>query len=342
MAAPRHFAFPMNEISRVGEARRAAAQLAAQAGFDSVAAGRLALVITELATNLIRHATDGRLLLTLHSAQGPPTIEVLSMDRGPGIRDMSLSMQDGYSTAGTPGTGLGAVRRQADHFDMHSTVPGGTIVLAHVWPGSHEKAGSYGIGRFRAGAAMLAAPGESVCGDGWAYATDEQRLAVMLVDGLGHGPEAAKAAEAAMTVFDAKPFAGPAHVLEQAHTQLRGTRGAAITVVEADFSRALIRFAGAGNVLGRVISGVTDRSLLPQHGTVGLQMRRVQEQQIEWPEHAVLILHSDGIASRWDLKSHGAVLQRHPSIVAALLLRDHLRGRDDATVVAFRRAGGRT
>lgn len=331
---PHPLAVPINDASRVGEARRAAAHLAEAARFDDVTAGRLAVVVAELATNLLRHAVAGQLLLSLRNEGERSTIDMLAMDGGPGIHNISQSLQDGYSTAGSPGTGLGAVRRMSEEFDIYSTAPGGTLVMARVWPRDHRP--PPGEQPFTVGAAVVPAPGETVCGDAWAYATDGQRLAMMVADGLGHGPDAARAAEAALAVFKARPFTGPGALLEHAHAAMRDTRGAAITVVEADASQRSMRFAGAGNVVGRLISGVSDRSLIPQNGTVGLQLRRIQEQQVEWPEHALLVLHSDGISTRWDLKQHGAVLQRHPAIVAGLLLRNHCRGRDDATVVVLR------
>ena len=99
----------VSEASQIGEARREAAQLAADLGFDEAGAGRAALVANELASNLVKHAGGGEVLLD-GSTQG---LDVLAIDRGPGIANLKACMADGYSTAGTLGHGLGAVKRLA-------------------------------------------------------------------------------------------------------------------------------------------------------------------------------------------------------------------------------------
>jgi hypothetical protein len=129
----------------------------------------------------------------------------------------------------------------------------------------------------------------------------------------------------------------PSRVLERAHQALTGSRGAAVAIAELDTAQAKVTFAGAGNVLGRLVSGVEDRSLLSQHGTIGLQIRRIKDVSCPWPDHALFVLHSDGITSRWSLADVGGLLQCHPSVIAGWIIRDHCRGRDDVTVVVVRR-----
>jgi anti-sigma regulatory factor (Ser/Thr protein kinase) len=331
-----HAVFPMSDASRVGEARRHAAQLAALAGLDETAAGRLAIVVNELGNNLVRHAHEGRLLLMAREDSGE--VELLSIDNGPGIPDVARSLGDGYSTGGTPGTGLGAVQRQAQDFELHSAVGEGTVIVARVRNAGAAPAEAHAV---RCAGISIAKPGEVVCGDAWAAGLNGTRGALIVADGLGHGPDAAEASEAAVEVFSHEPLAQPRVLLERLHNVLRSTRGAAVSLVQLDSAADCIRFAGAGNVVARVISGVSDRSLLVQHGTVGLQMRRPEESSMTWPPHALLVMYSDGIETRWSVDRLMPVLGRDPSLVAAILLRDHCRGRDDATVVVMRREDAR-
>lgn len=317
--------FAVDDASQVGEVRRAAQQLAQSLGFDEAAAGRVALGVTELGTNLVRHAGGGALLLGVDG----PAIELLSLDSGPGM-DVQRCLQDGFSTAGSAGTGLGAVKRLADRFDAFSMAGRGAVVSARFGaaapvPGFHVA----GLG--------LAAPGEEVSGDGWGLRVDDQRLQVMLADGLGHGPSAAEAADMALALFQRATAASPAALLEDAHASLRSTRGAAVTLVSLPAGGGSLVLAGAGNVMGRLISGVSDRSLLAQNGTLGVQIRRLQDVVHDWPEHAILVLHSDGIISRWSLGDAVGLLRCEPMVIAGWILRDHCRGRDDATVVVVRR-----
>ena len=331
-AGAAHAEFPMGDASRVGEARRHAARLALECGLEELAAGRLAIVVTELANNLLRHARDGRLLLAGRADRRE--VEVLAVDHGPGIADIDRSLGDGYSTGGTPGTGLGAVRRLATAFDLHSSVPGGTVVLARV-----RSAEAYAPppSAFCAGAVSLPKPGEVVCGDAWAFALDGSRATLLVADGLGHGPGAAEASAAAVEAFRADPFGTPRRQLERIHARLRSTRGAAVGLMHADAEAGTIRTTGAGNVLGRIVTGTEDRTLLTQHGTAGVTMRTPEETTVAWPAHALLVVCSDCIETRWKPEALRPVLGRDPSVAAALLARDHCRGRDDATVAVLRR-----
>jgi anti-sigma regulatory factor (Ser/Thr protein kinase) len=326
-----HAVFAMGDASRVGEARRHAAQLASDCGLGEVQAGRLAIVVTELATNLARHARKGRLWLSARRERRE--VEVIAVDEGPGIRDVDRSLADGFSTGGTPGTGLGAVRRLARHFDLHSSPPGGTVVVAQVGDDAPAATGH----AVCVGAVSLAAPGETACGDGWAFALDGERSALMVADGLGHGPDAAEAAQVALESFREDPLAPPAQVLARVHQALRRTRGAAVMVLQPDAAAGVVRSAGAGNVMARLVSGVSDRTLLCQHGTAGIVIRTPEEATTAWPPHAMLVVYSDGIESRWKPEVLVPLLARDPTLAAAVLVRDHCRGRDDATVAVLRR-----
>ncbi len=331
-----HTAFPMEDTSRVGEARRHAALLASSANLDETSAGRLAIVVTELGTNLVRHATQGRLLLAARPGSG--RVEVISIDNGPGIADIARSLGDGYSTGGTPGTGLGAVRRLSQEFDLHSAMGEGTVLVARIVSSSasRQPAESHAV---TCAGICTAAPGEIVSGDSWAAGFNGTLGSVMVADGLGHGPDAAAASLSAIEVFATNPRARPAELLERSHSHLRSTRGAAVSAMLLDTSDNTISSCGAGNVVARVISGNSDRSLLSQHGTAGIQMRKPEEATTAWPPHALLVVHSDGIETRWNGARLMPVLGRDLTLAAAILVRDHCRGRDDATVVVLRRQG---
>ncbi|MBO9687832.1 MAG: SpoIIE family protein phosphatase [Mitsuaria chitosanitabida] len=343
--------FSIDDISQVGEARRAAQALTAELGFHEEAAGRVALAVTELGTNLVRHVGPGRQSALLMGVERRPDgtgLRVISLDQGGGM-DLQRCLQDGFSTGGSSGTGLGAVKRMADRFDGHSAAGRGTVLVASFSPrgripGSPWPAGEppvTGRAAFDIGAVSLAAPGETICGDGWGLRREGARWIVGLADGLGHGAAAAEASDrfVALLLGEAtdRALASPAAFLEDAHERMRATRGAAGAALALEEGQSSLRFAGAGNIVGRLISGVSDRTLLSQHGTLGLQVRRLQDVVYDWPPHAVLVLHSDGIVSRWSLEDTPGLIQAAPAVIAAWVLRDHLRGRDDACVVVVRR-----
>nr|WP_255662416.1 SpoIIE family protein phosphatase [Acidovorax sp. D4N7] len=240
-------------------------------------------------------------------------------------------MRDGFSTAGTPGNGLGAVQRLATDFDIHSEVGKGTVTLARLRPGA--RSGS----AFRWGVVALPAPGETVCGDSWGLAFEGPRAALVVADGLGHGIHAAEASLAAVDLFAKQPFAGMKEALEESHVVLRMTRGAAVTRAQLDVETEELRMSGAGNVAIRVVSGIFNRSMLPQHGTVGVNMRRAEETRMQWPAHALVVCHSDGLQSRWPPEAIFGLIGHDPALAAAVLVRDFGRGRDDVTVLVVRR-----
>jgi len=327
-------ALPVRHGSGVGEARRAAQRLAERAGLPAARAAAVALLATELAANLARHAREGELLLRALAPPGGPAVELLSVDRGPGMADVERCLADGYSTAGTPGTGLGAVRRIARDFDIWSRPGWGTLVLARVGRDARPAPAE----RFDWGCVSLPAARESVCGDGWALQQRDGEVTLMVADGLGHGPLAAEASDAACRVFAEDPLPEPADFLERAHRSLGSTRGAAIGAARGSASALRLRFAGVGNVAGAVVGPDSQHGLASHNGTVGAQLPRVQAFDYDWPDRALLVLHSDGLRTRWNLRDYPGLHARHPALVAAALYRDFRRPNDDVTVLVARAA----
>ena len=314
---------PVAEASQVGEARRAASRLATDHDLDETVVGRVAIIVTELGNNLWRHATDGRLLVGCRRSDAGCQLEVISIDSGPGMDDVSRCLRDGYSSGGTPGTGLGAVRRLSTDFSVFSAVGKGTVILSRTWvPSPAAPHASSPRARFSHAGICLPAPGETVSGDAWDIRIEDGKATVIVADGLGHGPVAAEAAAEALNAFAS--FTGsPSAVLERAHPLMRSTRGAAVSIAEIDARAGTIVYAGAGNISGRLISGVEDRSLMSQHGTLGVQIRKLQDVHYSWPDHSLIVLHSDGLITRWNLKDVGGTAamrsRRHRRLAPARL-----------------------
>lgn len=331
-------ALAVSEPSRAGEARRAASALAGPAGFDEVGRGKVALVATELANNLLQHARSGELILSILDRGGVGGVEILSVDRGPGMADFRRCLADGYSTGGTPGNGLGAVARASDEFDAHTVQGQGTVIAARLWasPPAPSRPGS----GLEVGAVCLPVAGEQECGDAWAAVEPSSgRTLLMVADGLGHGPKAAEASAAAIAALRAGAGPSPEEVIRAAHEALKGTRGAAVAVALVDRHRREVRFAGVGNVAATVLVGEERRGLVSHNGTVGLEVRKVQEFSQPWPAGALLVMHSDGLTTHWKPDRRLMAGLRVPSVIAGVLYRDFARGRDDVTVAVARDGG---
>jgi hypothetical protein len=159
-----------------------------------------------------------------------------------------------------------------------------------------------------------------------------------VADGLGHGTLAAAAATQAVRLFQQAPHERPAELLDRIHRGLRSTRGAAAAVVQLDGPSRSARFAGIGNIAAAILHHGTSRSLVSFSGIVGHQVRKIQELQYPWPEYATLVMHSDGLHTHWKLDGYPGLMQRDPSLVAAVLYRDFSRERDDVCVLVYRPA----
>jgi len=324
------------EASQVAEARRAAAGLAQRNGFDEEAAGRVALVATELATNLVKHGGGGHLLVgAADDGAGGTDVKLVSIDRGPGMADVAGSLRDGVSTSGTAGNGLGAVVRQSHGCEIYSRPGVGTAILARL---KATRPSSLHVGLDDAfGFVCVPHPSEQVSGDDCALRVDGDDTVMMVVDGLGHGPQAADAAAHAMRLFDRHWTSAPAAILEALHAGLRATRGAAVAVARIEPARGRVRYAGVGNIVGAVVTPGQAKRMLSHNGTVGHVARKFQE--IDYPiadATAIVVMHSDGLGTSWSLDDYPGLLLAHPTLIAAVLFRDFGRGRDDATALVAR------
>jgi hypothetical protein len=183
--------------------------------------------------------------------------------------------------------------------------------------------------------------GEEVCGDNWALLQGRGRVVALVADGLGHGLDAANAARAAVDVVKSKAHLDATNLMDAVHNALRPTRGAAAAIALLQPESELCTFCGIGNISASIRSAGTSRSMVSQNGTLGHRVRRIQEFQYPFPKGALLLMHSDGLATHWDLAAYPGIEARHPALIAAALYRDHSRGRDDLTVLALRNRAAR-
>ena len=324
-------AVAVEDASQIAQARRMGAALAGDVRFDEERAGRLALVVTESGTNLLRHAGGGKILLQAVDGHGAAAVEILALDRGPGMANVARCMEDGYSTIGGAGTGLGAMRRLSTVFDVYSRPGHGTAILSCVGEALSRA-------RVVVDGVCIAAPGEERCGDAWDEEPRADGVTILVVDGLGHGAGAAEAAATAVAAFRSAKFEPPARRLEAIHAAMRATRGGAAGIADIDLGARRVRFAGVGNVGALVLNDDRPRFLMSHNGTLGHTVRKIVAVEVEWPAHGLLIMYSDGLGTPREIAAYPGLPERHPSLVAGVLWRDLARGRDDVTVVVAKAA----
>lgn len=314
----------IREESQVGQARRRVQQIAADAGLNEHDAGKLAIISTEIATNLVKHGSGGEVILRQLSCG----VEVIGVDKGRGMADVSRCISDGVSSAGTAGNGLGAIRRLSDLFDIYSQPGTGTALVSRVGCDAPN-----GKAEPEVGVVCRAKIGESVNGDAWGAKRFETSYWMVVADGLGHGPDANAAAAEAVRIFrETHGHRSTTDVLEAMHGALRKTRGAAVAVAHLDRTSRELKFAGVGNIGATVLGGNgTWKGATSHNGILGHEVRRIQEFSFPWNSSSKLFMHSDGL-STWALDKYPGLLRRHPAVIASVLYRDFWRRRDDVTV----------
>ena len=319
---------PVTDASSVGEVRRSALLAGQRLSFDQTRSGELALLATEVSRNVLVHGGGGQVIVAGFRDRDSHLARILALDRGPGIANLAQAMTDGYSTAGTMGGGLGAIKRIASGLEIFSG-SGGTIVSIEVGDAGPRD------GLQIAGMAVPY-PGERVCGDGWMVHRTALKTVALLVDGIGHGLGAADAAQEAIATFRQFAEAGPREILERIHDALRKTRGAVAAIAEIQPSERTLLFAGVGNISASLLEPGTSRGLMSHNGTLGSSQPKIQELRFPWSSNSILVMHSDGLQTRWDLEAYAGLAARHPAVIGGALLRDFRRSRDDASVVVIK------
>ena len=116
-------------------ARQRGRALAAQAGFSEGDQTVIAAAISEIARNILMYAKRGEIAISVQDGNERVGVMVIASDQGPGIADVTRSLQDGYSTSGGLGLGLPGARRLMDEFEIRSVVGDGTTVRVKKWNG---------------------------------------------------------------------------------------------------------------------------------------------------------------------------------------------------------------
>jgi anti-sigma regulatory factor (Ser/Thr protein kinase) len=339
IVSPTSLSIPINsnDLSQIGHARRLAASLANSLSFHEIRIAELGIIVTEAARNIASHAGHGTILLSAQTENDNARVEVYAIDSGPGIKDISRAQEDGFSTAGTPGHGLGAISRLASEMHIFSAPQQGTILFASVERDPQSEQWNPQRDSLRCAGICLPIHGETVCGDAWGCHQSRERQIFIIADGLGHGPNAAEASQEALRIFQATSANPPEEILKDIHDALARTRGAAVSIAEILPGAGIVNFAGVGNVVGAIHTGDKTRNMVSMNGTIGHSMSRPHQFTYPWERNSLLIMHSDGLATRWNVEQYPGLAARHPALLAGALFRDFQRGRDDVTVLVSRR-----
>lgn len=333
MQPPPHTVEVHHENS-VGEARRAARTVAAALGFAPQACEEISLAMTELATNLVKHARGGTLTLTPLSEGGRVGLEIQSHDTGPGIANVEQALGDRFSTAGTRGTGLGAVNRLMDELDITSQRRIGTRIVCRKW--LREHAVSVRPCPLAFGVATRPHTFGQVNGDAFLVHQWAESTLVGVIDGLGHGQFAHRAAETARQYVETHFDLPLDQIFRGTGRACRATRGVVMALARFDWGQGRLCFASVGNIAVRVFPRLEPFHFVVRRGVIGLNAPGAVVTEHPWPLDHVFVLHSDGVSAHWGWKDSPNWTDRPAAVMAQDLLRAKAKDEDDATVIVVR------
>jgi len=314
----------VSDSSQVGEIRRHSQGISQELEYDEVLSGKISIVVTELATNLIKHAGGGEILLSYSGS----SFDILSIDKGPGF-DLQECLRDGFSTHGSSGSGLGSIKRNSHYFDIQSDPGKGTVIYVHF------RKLVQGHPELNLGGICLPYPGEEVSGDGWTFCRKDD-LKLIVADGLGHGLLAHEASQKALEVFEEYSGLPSMEMMKYLHQSLRSTRGAAVGIAELSHSKKILSYCSVGKIYATISSPGSNKRCVSYNGTVGVQLNKYQNLPYPVEDDSLIVIASDGLSTHWDLKAYPGIYLRHPFVVAGVLYRDFSKRTDDVSVIVLR------
>lgn len=330
-----HASYQIDDRSYVAFVKREIHNILAKAGFSETRTGEIDIIVSELTSNLIKHANSGELLYRLSSeANDNKAFEIISLDNGNGTDYINRMLKDGVSTTNTLGNGLGAIQRLSDFFQIFSSSGNGTAAISKTYmkaPDTAYKAPE----RMQISALQVCYPGENVCGDAYEVIETKHQTRILVCDGLGHGPNAYEAAQEALKAFRETDSPSASEVLRFIHQRVKKTRGLVATAALLDYRTKSWNICGVGNISTRIYQGLEYKNYMSHNGIVGLNIPSTMNDYVyDAQRHQTIVMCSDGIRTRWDLSKYHGIMKYDPSAIAAMIYKDYTRRNDDTTVLA--------
>ncbi|GAA3784521.1 ATP-binding protein [Flavobacterium ginsengiterrae] len=325
--------YKIDDRSLIAFIKREIHNLALQLGFTPHRAGETDIIVAELTSNLIKYANGGELLYRAHLDGDYNAIEIYCLDKGVGFDNVAKIMNDGYSSTNTLGHGLGSIKRLSNEFQIYSIKNWGCVQYVRITekPDVISPVVQKGL-NFSTIAVNY--PGEKVCGDGYYIKQTSKGFQIFVGDGLGHGESAHEAVQLAIKAFKQTIESDPVAVLRDIHTKVKKSRGLVATIASVDYKTEVWNICGIGNINTRIYNGLENKTYTPYNGIIGHNIPRTLNNTIvPYKKHQIIIMHSDGLRTRWNLNELTSIVKQSPGIIASSLYKENIRGTDDATIL---------
>ncbi len=335
MDSSTHKSYHIEDRSYVSFVKREIHNLLVKSGFSESRTGETDIIVSELTSNLIKHAQSGELLYKVSEEENSnKAFEIIALDNGKGTDDIQRMIRDGASTTNTLGNGLGALQRLSDFFQIYSVAGGGTVAVSKIFVKPIPEFKRSTQPKMLIKAVQVCYPGETFCGDGYSVMETPDETRIFVGDGLGHGPNAYDAVQEAIKAFRECTLASSGEVLKYIHQKVKKTRGLVATVAILNHKTKRWNICGVGNISTRLHQGIQYKNYMSHNGIVGLNIPgSMNDYSVEAEQFQTIVMCSDGIRTRWELARYSGILKHDPSIIASMIFKDHARRNDDMTVL---------
>ena len=327
-----HLRFKASDRSYFSILKKEIHQQAVNADFDVKKLADLDVIVSEMTSNLHKYGKEGEILSGIFTEGNLKYIELICLDHGPGMSDTAKMMADGVSSSSTMGMGLGSINRMSDEFEIYSQKGWGTILLSRIYHTSQKTKRMALPVVIRP--LVICMPGQQKSGDGIYHKLTDQYLKILVADGLGHGEEANRAVNEAVSAFKTCPYHSPSEIIRFMHSSIRKTRGMVAAVVVYDFKIKTWKVAGVGNISVRLQDFMAMKNILSYNGIVGHNIpNTINDQELSSSDYPMITLCSDGIKSRWEMNRLPGIARTDLTIQAAAVYKDFARQTDDMTIL---------
>ncbi len=314
--------------------RRIAKEIAQEIGFDETDRKEIVLVVSELASNIIKYASHGLVTLTPVFLDNQKGLIIEATDKGQGFNEDN-AMQNGFSSSGTLGFGLGAVNRMMDEFEIFTNEDGktGARIVCKRW--IYDNPCFERQCPFDFGIVSRAKSGEPVNGDAFVIKQGQNRSLVAVIDGVGHGYLAQQAALAARHYIEKHSDLPLLDIFRGVERACRSTRGVVMALAVFDWSKMSLTFASVGNIEVKVLGREAQEKFkfIVRRGIVGKNAPAPVITENPWHQDYALALHSDGLSSHWSWHDFSHHAHKPAQFIAEQIHQAVRRDFDDATLL---------